>query len=429
MKDLALEQAPPLSAPLRFFLTGPLFGAAAGAVVAWEPEAVLTTRFSAQALAAVHLVTGGLMLQVMSGALLQLLPVAAGATVPRPRVLAWVTHLGLSSGAVALAAGFLGAGPGAMQFAAVVLAATIALYGAVAGWALARSKALGPTLPALRLAIFGLLVTAGLGAAMAGSFGWGWALPLFQLTLLHAAWGVLGWSLMLVAAVAYLVVPMFQLTPPYPLKLATAVPWLLFGGLLAWTAAITSGAVALRAAATALLAGATIAFAAATLNLQRKRKRKILDTTFWCWRLGSGCLLAAAAVGSALQLPLPGAWWPKLEYLLGVLLFAGAFPALIAGMLVKVVSFLGWLHLSRVTPTPPSMHELVSERRARPLVWSFSAALVLLAAGAAAPWATRLGGALFALTCLWLEALMAWAAVVYWSHASRARAAQGNGPG
>ena len=34
---LSLEQAPPFSVPLRFFLTAPLFLAAAGLLAAWWP--------------------------------------------------------------------------------------------------------------------------------------------------------------------------------------------------------------------------------------------------------------------------------------------------------------------------------------------------------------------------------------------------------
>jgi hypothetical protein len=44
----------------------------------------------------------------------------------------------------------------------------------------------------------------------------GLSLPLIELANIHLAWGLGGWALMLVAAVSYFVVPMFQLTHPYP---------------------------------------------------------------------------------------------------------------------------------------------------------------------------------------------------------------------
>ena len=70
MADLSLDQTPPLDLPLRLFLTAPLFAAAAGAVLMIDAEAVIATRWSPAALAATHLITLGLLGQVMIGALL-----------------------------------------------------------------------------------------------------------------------------------------------------------------------------------------------------------------------------------------------------------------------------------------------------------------------------------------------------------------------
>ena len=86
---LALERAPPIAVPFRFFLTAPLFLFAAGGGAVWSGPEALTWRGSPAALAATHFVTLGFMTMVMAGAMLQMLPVLAGAPVPhaelRPR--------------------------------------------------------------------------------------------------------------------------------------------------------------------------------------------------------------------------------------------------------------------------------------------------------------------------------------------------------
>ena len=67
----------------------------------WTPEALALT----------HLITVGFMLQVMLGAMLQILPVVAGANMARPRRLATLVHLAITLGGLLLAAGFLGVHP------------------------------------------------------------------------------------------------------------------------------------------------------------------------------------------------------------------------------------------------------------------------------------------------------------------------------
>jgi hypothetical protein len=81
---LSFEKAPPLSAPLRFFLTAPLFSLAAGLLLLGAGPDLLASRWMPGLLAATHLITVGFMLQVMLGALIQILPVVAGANLSNP---------------------------------------------------------------------------------------------------------------------------------------------------------------------------------------------------------------------------------------------------------------------------------------------------------------------------------------------------------
>ncbi|MCC7279812.1 MAG: hypothetical protein IT487_16055, partial [Chromatiaceae bacterium] len=154
-RGLALDQAPPFPIPARFFLTAPLFAILAGLLLVWEGPALLASRWMPAALAAVHLITLGYLGQVMSGALLQLLPVVVGAPVPAVRWVGAVTHAGLALGALSLAWGLggggilaLGLGAGASTLAWLVLAVPVSL-------ALARSRGDPGTRRALLAAALG----------------------------------------------------------------------------------------------------------------------------------------------------------------------------------------------------------------------------------------------------------------------------------
>lgn len=419
---LSFEQAPPISVPYRFFVTGPLFGVAAGVLLALEASSVVATRWAMPTFAVVHLVTVGFMLQVMCGAMLQFLPVAAGANVWRPRLVAAVVHPALTLGAVALAAGFLGAGPFAMRAAVVLLSLGLTLFVVVTAVGLFRSPAIGPTLGVLKAAVGGLAVTAGLGVTLALVFAWGVAVPLLELVHLHAAWGVGGWALLLVMAVAYLVVPMFQLTPPYSVRFSRWVPVVVGAALGAWTVAVVFAQPALEWLATALAMGALVAFAGKTLRLQAQRKRKVLDTTFFAWRVGLGCLLLAAALLGALAVVPAGLLRGRLEYLLGVALLAGAFPAMMAGMLYKIVGFIDWLHLQRVMPNPPVMQKVLPDAKQRWQWRVFVLSLVLLAGGALWPPLALAGGLAFAAACALLEVHLLSAVRLYRRLSAEARA-------
>ncbi|MBK7859822.1 MAG: hypothetical protein IPJ65_14605 [Archangiaceae bacterium] len=396
MTALALDESPPLHAPLRFFATAPIWGAAAGVLTSLRAERVTASRWTPEAFAVVHVLALGFMLQVMAGALLQLLPVAVGSAVPRVRLLARVSHAGLNAGTLLLVAAFLGAGPGWFAAAGAVLLATLAAYVGAVGLCLARARAIGPTLPALRLAVLALGVTVALGVTLALGLGLGWPVPIVELVHLHAAWGVLGFGLCLVLGVAYLVVPMFQLTPAYPVPVARALPLTVFAGLGLWSVGVPLGVEPVAFAGAAVLAAATVAFVAQTLLLLASSKRRIRDTTAWYWRLGLCCLLLAAASASWLHVGCPPQLRAPLEYATGVFVLAGAFPALICGMLYKIVPFLVWLHLSRRGPGAPLMHQVIGEPGPRVQLVTHAAAVIALAAGAASPLLAAFGGALFA---------------------------------
>ncbi|OHC69550.1 MAG: hypothetical protein A2045_14470 [Rhodocyclales bacterium GWA2_65_20] len=403
--NLSFEQAPPISVPYRFFVTAPWFGVAAGLVLAWLGSDALVSRWTPGALAVTHLLVTGFMLQAMCGALLQFVPVAAGGNVWRPATLAMVVHPLLAVAALLLATAFLTAKGFFFMAAAHIFAVAIGSYVVVVGFALRRTPAQGPTLMALRLAVVGLAVTATLGITLATSLGSGRSLPLIEITQVHAAWGLGGWALMLVIGVSYFVVPMFQLTPPYPARFAWALPpamilvltlwsWQLGGTVAAWQKAVLFVGILLAAA-----------YAAVTLILQSRRRRKVTDPTLFFFRGAMASLLLIAASNLWFAFDADAGADPRATVWIGLLAIPGVFVSVISGMLYKIMPFLNWLHLQRLCGLglpPPNMRNMISEQAMFGQMRLHFAALAALLLAVPLPLLTRPAGLLFAASCAWL---------------------------
>ena len=102
---LSLDQAPPISVPLRFFLTAPLFGIATGTALAVMGGSALTSRWTGAMLGLTHAFVLGVIVMVALGALQQMLPVVAGAPLARASALSAFVHVGWTFGSASLAIG------------------------------------------------------------------------------------------------------------------------------------------------------------------------------------------------------------------------------------------------------------------------------------------------------------------------------------
>jgi hypothetical protein len=430
---LSFEQAPPISVPYRFFLTAPLFGAFAGLVLVLFGAETLQSRWSPGALAMTHLIVVDFMLQAMCGSLLQFVAVVAGANIWRPRLVAAVVHPLITAGAVFLASAFLLEQQVLFLLAALVFVAALGMFLTVMAIALLRTPARGMSIYVLRVAVLGLLVTVVLGATLAITLGLqedlqpAWSL--LALINVHVAWGLGGWALMLVIGVSYLVVPMFQLTPSYPVWLTRLLPAGLFLVLCLWSLQLVAAkGVAQAWQSGVALAGVLLAglYAITTLWLQSRRRRRQTDATFMFWRGAMLSLLAFALswivfeavpqLGGHLRAPL----W------LGVLALPGLFFSVITGMLYKIMPFLNWLHLQQQSGTsmpPPNMKQMMPERAMRGQMRLHFAALGLLLAAVIWPALALPAGLAFSASCLWLEWNVVGAARLYARFRDKIRAA------
>jgi hypothetical protein len=389
--QLALEQTPPLSVPLRFFLTAPLFGILAALLLLASGPAIFSSRWSLEVITLTHLLTLGFISMVMFGALLQLLPVLVGSPVPYPRLVSTSLHLLLTSGSLSLTTGFMTTQVVLIQIALILLGLSFIGFISVIGYSLVTTKNNTAIVTAMRLALLALAITVVLGLILGSGFGYDYNLPfLAELTNLHLSWGLLGWVGLLVIGVAYQVVPMFQITPPYPTQVKRWLVPLIFVTLLAWSGLywLFNHHVAWILFGLMDLVGIEFSFFAfATLQLQSWRLRKLPDVTLDYWRIGMIGLLLSFILGLAGMLWLDLSHTPLYPIQLGTLFIAGFILPVIQGMLYKIVPFLIWLHLQNqqlniLTPLRlvklPHMKQIISDRWARYQLRIYFISLILL---------------------------------------------------
>ncbi len=431
--DLSLEQAPPISVPFRFFLTAPLFALAGGVLLfIYGPEA-LSSRWAPATLALTHLYTLGVLAMVMCGAMMQMLPVLAGHPVPRVVLVGNLVHPLLTLGTIALAAAFLSGSHVVMIGAASMLGLGFLIFVVAVVIALQRIKIPNVTITGMRAAVFALAITVGLGLMLAGGLsGWVPGMHLFLYTDLHLTWGMLGWVGLLVVAVSYQMIPMFQVTPEYPQILRRLLVPAVFAALIIWSLLFffaEKGYIRTETAGVwfVIPLSGLLLFAAVTLRLQMHRRRRISDVTLLFWRTG----LIAMFVGGGIWILAP--LFPALmqmtaaHLIIGIVMVLGSAVSLLNGMLYKIVPFLSWFHLQNrqltfmcMTVQVPNMKQLLPDKAAiRQFRIHLAALTVLLPAVLLPGWFAHIAGLLLALSALllWINLVLV---VVYYRRTDRA---------
>lgn len=370
MTRIEIAAGPPTALPMAFLLAAPAWGCVAGLMLISGAEAAVASRWSPATLALVHALTLGLLGNAIVGALLQFLPAAAGVRLRggvAGGVALWVA---LNAGAVMLVLGF-------QRFSPNLLAAGGACAGLALGMlALATLPALASRLGeavqrGIALAIVALGITGALGVAMVLDLtGVAHGLDPSRWADAHAAWGLLGGGVVLLASVGQVVVPMFQGVPAQApgRHLAWMVGSML--ALLVVTTAIAAGRVdhaALPVAACAAASALSVLLRQARAPLRRALALRL------AWTAGAlGLLAAAGALAS-------GA--PAL--LVGALALGIALPVPVVAMLMEIVAFLVWIGLQRGPlrrglPSVPTL--LPSRHRLLAVVGLVAAGLLMVAA-------------------------------------------------
>ncbi|MDH5602179.1 MAG: hypothetical protein OEY78_12855 [Gammaproteobacteria bacterium] len=380
---LSLTQSPPLSVPLRFFLTAPLFVIACGLVLLFYGADAFSSRWHPALLAATHFLTLGFLAMIMMGALQQLTPVLMGAQIAQPVLFSAVTHVLLVSGTLSLTAGWLLFLPLLFTLAGILLGLSITVFVLVLLFSLRKARSGFATVYSTRVALLAFAITMILGIYLVLGYTGAEFTRIEGMTNLHMTWGLVGWVSLLIMGVAYQVIPMFQITADYPKLIMRWLVTVMFIILLGFSFFNVSyqDTESGKNIITLLLVTGLLVFLIKTLQLLLLRRRKVADVTQYFWLLSMISLFAAilAWVLSLFELH------QRLEFFMVVLMIIGFAMTAVSGMLYKIFPFLIWLHLNtaaqgkdRTKIRIPNMKQVIPDNKARWHFWSHSLMLVLV---------------------------------------------------
>ncbi len=369
---LSIDQAPPISAPLRFFITAPLFGILAGILLLLSDSATLMSRYSVDAIVVTHLITIGLFGFIMLGALTQMLPVLASANIPKVKLVTSVSHLFLLTGLLSMATGLELSNAPALWAASFLLGGgfLIPLFSML--YAIRGVEHLTASIKAMRMSLSFASVIVLMGMFLLYGYAEDDITQLhYIIANVHSVWAVFGFAGILIIGVAFQVLPMFYVAPRFKQFCKKKIVWIVSFGLLMWLL-LSSYAPEYALYAKIWIATFFWAFATAVWVKFNKRKRPISDVTVWYWRAASIFLTLGAFLWIFDE-------FFKHEYIVmvGILIGGGFILSIMLGMLYKIVPFLVWFHLNAMGyMTIPTMNEMINKTAAKVQFILFILALV-----------------------------------------------------
>ena len=396
---LSLDQAPPISAPVRFFLTAPIFAMIAAVLIFFFDPAVLSSRFSLETIVITHLFTIGFLAMVMLGALQQMLPVLAGVSLPKASLVATTSHALISLGLVLMSAGLL------QSIKVIIFMATLSLglgflilLGTIV-LAIRKVEFLTPTIRGMRWAIGFAFIIVMIGMHLLSSYGTGvMGATHLSFANMHAVLAIFGFAGILIIGVAFQVIPMFYVTPAFHERYQKYLVLAVVATLALWSV-LSFVALDLAWIAKATLVTLFALFGYLIIEKMSQRKRPIVDITVYYWRL-SGVM---AILGSLLWLS-SGFIEEDVLSFVGVIIGGGFLMSVMSGMLYKIIPFLVWFHLNGMGYMGiPSMGEMVHKKMALVQFVLFVATLVFFTASFWLPILMKLGAITLFVSMVLLE--------------------------
>ena len=395
---LSLDQAPPVSVVFGLFLIGALSGIFAGLAILYYQQALFDFSSTA-AVVTTHLMTLGVMLFFMLGALFQMLPVIAGVVLEAPVARSNFLKFLLIAGVLTLLGGFVSQLSFLFLFTSILLGAAL-LYVSLfmAGRLLrishhsASSRGMLFSLGSLGiLTLFALYMTLTYAGILEGD-------SFLEIKQLHYTFGLFGWIALLIISISFQTVEMFYVTPPYPKLFSRYLPATLFL-LLGLQVADLYTAIPLHTVLALLIYTLLILYAAITLRRLSQRKRPLADATMWFWRTGMGSLILSMLI-LITDLFVP-------QHLLvsaAVILFASFALSVLFAMFYKIVPFLTWFHLNAQGYfTAPMMHEVIHPKTAKKHYYIHITTIAALLLSLLLPQAILLAGAGTVLSFGWVS--------------------------
>lgn len=379
----ASQRLLPEGVPVRFFGT-----AVVSHILVWLAIAVHAEEFSGfvggigPGLAAVHLLTVGVLTMTAMGASLQMLPVALGGQGPTSRVCNVIFTTVLVGGS-GLIAGMAMRETQVLLAGACFLLVGVITYGVTIARLLARASTPSGLIHHVWAGIAALALAIGVAITLVVNYSHGFVPDPHAWALAHAILAGFGFMGMLALGFSTVLIPMFSMAEAPGgvwldvsfILLILAIALAVAGVLLAYRWVVGAGIVA-------GLAGSGLHIWLMSKALAARMRRR-LSPEFWLIRV-SWILLPATLV---LALALVFGVAPEgTEALFGFALLFGWLLTLLVAVLQRVMPFLASMHLMRKgkRSVPPS--KLVPEQPLTVHRWCHCAALVLVAAGIMLSW-------------------------------------------
>ncbi len=321
---LSLDQAPPLSVVLRFFVTASLLGIVAGVLLFIFGDSVFDAS-TKEARVLTHILALGVMGSFMLGALFQMLPVLAGVVLENPLKKATFVHTTFTLGVIMIALAFYTSRPLFFILASGLLGASLLYTTFIMISNLAKLKSHSSASRGMLIALSVFILTVLLGLYLLTALG-GYHDSQYYSTIkqMHYSFGLFGWVSLLIVSVSFQVIEMFYVTPAFPKLLQRY-----FIPLIAFLLLFSS-----LSYVPIMIALLFIIYAGFNLYNLSKRKRPTSDGTVWFWRLGMGMLIVSMGFFISDITPL------------ATITFIFFALSVVFAMVYKIVPFLVWFHLS-----------------------------------------------------------------------------------
>lgn len=353
----ARDRLLPASVPFSFFFAACLFH-----LLAWAAllrGAALVPGHAGgpgEVLAAVHLVTLGVLALTAMGAACQLLPVATR----EPLWRVWPARLSFwlaTPGVALLTWGMDGVRPWAMGLGGGLVGAGLAIFALLIASNLARARGLPVVVAHGWAALAALIGLVTLGLMLIDNYTTGWLGDPGRIARAHMTLGVFGFMTLLAFGFSHILIPMFALSRTLPVRAAWAEFALSALAVAAAALAIAAGSGPGLVLAVLIGLGAMGAYFRLMRAALRTRMRKRLGLAFVLIRASWGFLGLAMLLGLAQT---AGLALPNGDVLFWFVALAGWLLTFLTGILQKIMPFLATMHAAGQSGRPPLVSELSS---------------------------------------------------------------------
>jgi len=372
LNGLSSDQAPPISAPLRFFLTAPLFGILAGILIFLGDADNLSSRYSLESIAITHAITIGFVSFVMLGALTQMLPVLAGISIARVGLVAKLSHLALSSGTIFMIYGLMQNVASLMLISSILLTIGFLIMILSMLVAFRNVKNITASVRAIFISLVFALIVVLMGAQLLSSYGISKLASFhFILANIHSVWAIFGFAGVLIIGVSFHILPMFYVAPRFKQFCKKRVVWLITIGLILWLV-LNIFFDLYTVVAKIWIATFFWAFSTTVWKKLSARRRPISDVTVWYWRVAT-VFMTLGTFSWAIN----DFYDEKYIVMVSILIGGGFILSIMLGMLYKIVPFLVWFHLNaKGYMSIPNMNEMINKNLAKSQFLLFMISLI-----------------------------------------------------